>query len=203
MKKEKKIKKYNKQVKMYERNRDNRVLDAWRNKLIQSANGKVLEVGVGVGANFRYYNKESVFLTCVDFSSEMIKSATQAAEYFKIDADFIQEDIETLSMEPNSFDCIVSTLSLCSYSDPVAALNKFNEWCRNDGTILLMEHGLSSNSLLSFTQKLIDPLYLKISGCHCNRDIQKIIEESKLQIHFSESYRSDILSLIWAKPCKV
>ncbi|SFB11233.1 Ubiquinone/menaquinone biosynthesis C-methylase UbiE [Lentibacillus halodurans] len=202
MKKEKLIKKYDKQVKIYENHRSNQKLAGWRNKLIKNAYGKVLEVGVGAGANFPYYNRNNIEITGVDFSSEMIKSAKRTASHFQVKAEFIQADINELVLEHNSFDCIVSTLSLCSYPDPIAALSKFNNWCHQDGIILLMEHGLSSNILLSFAQNVIDPLHTKISGCHCNRNINKIIEKSNLQVEYIESYWSDIIYLIWAKPSK-
>lgn len=202
MKKEKLIKKFDKQVKMYENNRSNQKLAWLRNKIIKRAYGKVLEVGVGAGANFSYYDRNNVEITGVDFSSEMIKSAQRAASTFQVRAEFIQEDIDELILEDNSFDCVVSTLSLCSYPDPIVTLNKFNSWCRNDGIILLMEHGLSSNPLVSFTQKMIDPLYAKISGCHCNRNINKVVEKSNLLVDHIESYWSDIIYLIQAKPSK-
>ncbi|MFB4166933.1 class I SAM-dependent methyltransferase [Virgibacillus sp. JSM 102003] len=202
MKKEKLIKKYDKQVKMYESKRANQKFAELRNKLIKNAYGKVLEVGVGAGANFSYYDRNNVEITGVDFSPEMIKSAKRTASNFQMKAEFIQDDIDELIIEPNSFDSIVSTLSLCSYPDPIATLNKFNSWCREDGVILLMEHGLSSNSLLSFTQKMIDPLHTKITGCHCNRNIDKIIEGSILQVDQIERYWADIIYLIRAKPIK-
>lgn len=202
MKKEKLIKKYDKHVKMYEKNRSNPTLARWRSRIIKSACGKVLEVGVGVGSNFPYYDKEKVHVTGVDFSLEMIKSAKQAASDFQIHAEFLQADVDELRFKSDSFDCIVSTLSLCSYPEPVVTLRNFNDWCRKDGTILLMEHGLSSNPLLSFTQSIIDPLFKQISGCHCNRNILKILEESKLQVERIETYWSDIVYLIWAKPSR-
>ncbi|MGP4108942.1 class I SAM-dependent methyltransferase [Virgibacillus sp. L01] len=202
MKKEKQIKKFDKQVKLYETKGTNQKFAGLRNKLIKNAYGKVLEVGVGAGANFSYYDQNNVEITGVDFSSEMIKSAKRTASNFQMKAVFVQEDIDELILEPNSFDCIVSTLSLCSYPDPIETLNKFNSWCRKDGAILLMEHGLSSNPLLSFAQKVIDPLHTKISGCHCNRNIDKIIGKSSLQVDQIERYWSDIIYLIRATPIK-
>lgn len=202
MKKEKLIRKYDKQVKMYENNRKNQKLAGLRNKIIKKAYGKVLEVGVGAGANFPYYDRNNVEVTGVDFSFEMIKNAKRAASIFQVKAEFIQEDIDELILEDNSFDCIVSTLSLCSYPEPILTLNRFNSWCREDGIILLMEHGLSSNPILSVTQKMIDPLYTKISGCHCNRNINKIIEKSNLQVDQIERYWSDIIYLVQARPTK-
>lgn len=202
MKKEKLIKKFDKQVKVFEKNRANQNLAGWRSKILKNAYGKVLEVGVGAGANFPYYDRNNVVVTGVDFSSKMIESAKGAAANSQVKAKFIQADVDELILEENSFDCIVSTLSLCSYPDPTATLNKFHSWCRKDGIILLMEHGLSSNSLLSFTLKMIDPLYTRISGCHCDRDIRKIIQQSKLQIDHIERYWSGIFHLIWARPSK-
>ncbi len=202
MKKEKLIKKYDKQVKMHENKRTNQKFAGLRNKLIKRAYGKVLEVGVGAGANFSYYDRNNVEITGVDFSSEMIKSAKRTASNFQVKAEFVQEDIDELIIKPNSFDCIVSTLSLCSYPDPIKTLGKFNSWCHKDGAILLMEHGLSSNPLLSFAQKVIDPLHTKISGCHCNRNIDKIIGKSSLQVDQIERYWSDIIYLIRATPIK-
>ncbi|WP_018931198.1 class I SAM-dependent methyltransferase [Gracilibacillus lacisalsi] len=203
MKNEKLIEKYDKQAKMYENNRANQKLARWRNKIIKSTYGKVLEVGIGAGANFPYYDRDNVEVTGVDFSSEMIKSAKRTAAQLQVKAEFIQADIDELVLEDNSFDCIVSTLSLCSYPDPIVTLNKFNHWCRKDGIILLMEHGLSSNSFLSFGQKMIDPLHKKISGCHCNRNINEIVRNSNLQVDHIERYWSDIIYLIWAKPVRL
>nr|WP_270578474.1 methyltransferase domain-containing protein [Caldibacillus thermoamylovorans] len=75
MKQKNLIKEYDKQVTMYEKNRENPNMAAWRRKIINSANGNILEVGIGVGANFSHYNKEKVHVTGVDFSAKMIKSA--------------------------------------------------------------------------------------------------------------------------------
>ncbi len=202
MKKEKLIRKYDKQVKMYEKNRNHETLNNWRSKLLKSAYGNILEVGIGVGANFPFYNRENVHITGVDFSQQMIKSAERLASTIQIKANFIQNDIDQLRFEENAFDCIVSTLTLCSYPEPVATLKKFNEWCKPNGTILLMEHGLSTKRLLSTTQKIINPLFKKISGCNCNRDMLAIIEQSDLQIKHVERYWQDIMCLMWAKPSK-
>ncbi len=173
---------------------------AWRRKIINSAYGNILEVGIGVGANFSHYNKEKVHVTGVDFSAEMIKSAKKAASRYQIDTELIHADLDDLDFSPESFDCIVSTLTLCSYPDPVNTLNKFNSWCKNDGKILLLEHDLSHNPFWSLTLKAIDPIYSRIAGCHCNRNIQKIVENSKLEVELMERHWGGILYLIWAKP---
>lgn len=194
------IKKFNKQIKTHEENINNPAIAVWRKKLLQHTHGKILEVGIGTGSNFPYYPKKDIQITGIDFSSEMLKSARSLASQLNIQASFIQKDVENAKFKPNSFDCIVSTLSLCSYTQPIATLNKFSDWCKDDGQILLLEHGLSSKPLLSLSQRLVDPLFQMISGCHCNRNITKILEESNIEVLHTETYWSDIIYLIWARP---
>jgi ubiquinone/menaquinone biosynthesis C-methylase UbiE len=201
MDKEKLVKKFDRQVKIYENNRENRTLAPQRKKLLKHAYGKVLEVGIGAGANFPYYSKD-VYITGVDFSPMMINSAKSAANQYGITADLIVADVDELQFESDSFDCVVSTLTLCGYKNPVHVLNKFNDWCKEDGKILLLEHGLSSNRILSFTQKIINPIYKKMSGCHGNRDMLEIVTRSKLNIELSERSWADIFYLISAKPSR-
>ncbi|WP_164670830.1 class I SAM-dependent methyltransferase [Virgibacillus doumboii] len=203
MDKDKLIKKYDKHVNKYKRTLDtNHTLAKWRTEILNDAHGKVLEVGVGVGSNFPFYNRENVQVTGVDFSPEMIKSAKQTALACKLDIKLLQKDVEELQFEDDSFDCIVSTLTMCGYPNPVTVLNNFNNWCKKDGRVLLMEHGISSKVLLSRTQKMVDPLFIKFTGCHCDRNIIDMVEKSCLEIDRTQSHWSDIIQMIWARPDK-
>lgn len=195
------VRKFDKQARLYEKKRKKQAQKKWRQKLIRSAKGKVLEVAVGAGANFPFYGPD-VKITAVDFSPEMLKKAKEAAQEYGIEAEFIQADIENLSFASDSFDTVVSTLSLCGYEDPIQVLNQFNRWCKKDGRILLMEHGISSNFVLASLQKALDPLAYRLVGCHQNRDIMHIIQSSKIVLEKTESYWTDMVHLIWAKPGK-
>ncbi|WP_204466454.1 class I SAM-dependent methyltransferase [Shouchella xiaoxiensis] len=196
------IKKYNRLAKNYTTSVNTPALANYRKKIIKNASGEVLEVGVGSGVNFSFYNKEKVQVTGIDFSQNMIKYAEKAAFRSQVKAIFSCEDVESLSLEANSYDCIISTLTLCSYRDPVETLNNFNKWCRKDGFILLMEHGLSTNKAISTFQYLINPVFHKLSGCHCNRNIIRIIKKSEIELTKVERHMSGIINLIWAKPVK-
>ncbi|BCU82459.1 SAM-dependent methyltransferase [Polycladomyces abyssicola] len=195
------IKKFDKQARWYEKRRIQQAQKEWRQKLLYFARGNVLEVAVGAGANFSFY-PPGVRITAVDFSPEMLKRARNAADEYGIEVEFIQSDVETLTFPPDSFDTVVSTLSLCGYEDPVGVLNRFSRWCRNDGLILLMEHGLSSNPFLSFLQKALDPLAYRLVGCHQNRDMMNLIRSSDLVVEKVESHWAGVVHLVWAKPRK-
>jgi ubiquinone/menaquinone biosynthesis C-methylase UbiE len=199
---EKLIRKFNRQAKMYEMRRKKNTEKKWREKLISCAKGKVLEVAVGAGANFHFYPQD-VEVTAVDFSEDMLRKAKESAVDNGIQAEFIQSDVEALSFPDGSFDTIVSTLSFCGYEDPNIVLKAFQKWCKPNGQILLMEHGISSNRLVGILQSVADPLFKKVVGCHLNRDIIQILQESNIHIHKVEHYMLSTVHLIWAAPKKL
>lgn len=201
MNKENLARKFDKQAKAYERRRRQLTKNEWRERLIRGAKGTVLEVGVGAGANFPYYPKD-VIVTAVDFSKEMLSSANEAASELGVRAEFVLSDIESCDFPEDSFDTIVSTLTLCGYKDPIAMLNKFNKWTKADGQILLMEHGTSSNGLIRSVQKAVDPLFLKVVGCHQNRDMEHFFQKSGIHIIKAERHFMNMVHLVWAKPNK-
>jgi len=193
------IKKFDKQAKKYDKRRVNSQASKFRQRIFQEAEGKVLEVAIGSGLNFPFYSKD-IELTGLDFSHEMLKSAQNAAIEYPFKTTFIQNDVETVEFNENSFDTIISSGSLCAYQDPVNVLNKFQKWCKPEGKILMLEHGISTNKLLAGLQKSLNPLALKVVGCHQNRNISDIVKESSLKIIREERYLAGYLYLIWAKP---
>lgn len=201
MNKEKLIRKFDKQSNIYEMRRKKQSERRWRSTLLGSAKGKVLEIAVGAGANFHFYPKD-VEVTAVDFSSEMLSKAKVSAAESGIRASFVQSDIELLSFPENSFDTIVSTLSFCGYDNPVQVLKSLNSFCKPGGQILLMEHGLSLNRWISRTQKLVEPIFNRVVGCHLDRDIMDILGQSKVSVHRVERYICNTIHLVWASPNK-
>jgi len=193
------IRKFNKQAAMYERNSRQRYIGKWRQRLLQDVSGQVLEVAVGAGANLPFYRPDKVELTAVDFSPEMLSRARQFAAELGIRATFLERDIETLELPERSFDCVVSTLSLCGYENPLEVLRRMNRWAKPGGRIYLLEHGVSSNRLVGFAQHLANPAARRISGCHFNRDILRIVKDSPLKVLQSERYWNGIVHLIWAQ----
>lgn len=199
MEKQKLISIFDKQATQYDRKREDPNQRRWRQSLLSHAKGEVLELAVGTGANFPFYSLD-VKITATDFSEAMIEKAQRAAKHYRLHADFICSDIEEIDFPNQSFDTIVSTLSFCSYSNPQMMLDKINRWCRPDGKILLMEHGISSNLVASAVQKALNPLLYRVYGCHHTRDILGLISESGIRIDKVESHWLNSVHLIWAKP---
>ena len=201
MDKEHLIKMYDGQAGVYDnlRRRKKFFDHGWRQRLLSAAKGEILEVSVGAGANFKFYAADAA-VTAVDLSPAMIEYAKAAARDSGIKAEFITAKVEELDFGPGRFDTVVSTLSLCAYDDPVYVLNGFSRWCKKDGIILLLEHGISRYGWIHWLQNRFDALQYRKIGCHANRDILGIVRQSGLQINRYERKLLGALYLIWAKP---
>ena len=154
-----------------------------RKKIIPSATGLVVELGVGAGANFKYYNPEKILkVTAIDPSAELNILAREEAKKYKIEIQIINQSAENIPFEDNSIDTVVSTYTLCSIPNPDQTMREVYRVLKPNGVFLFSEHGRSPDRFTVFIQDLVEFFYPFISGgCHCNRGIKKIISNSNLE----------------------
>lgn len=151
-----------------------------RRRLLRRASGEVLEVACGTGANFPYYPDECA-ITAVDVSPAMVEIAEQRAEKLGLDVGFRIMDAEMLAFPDEHYDSVVSTLTVCTFPDPVAALEEMKRVCRDDGRILLLEHGRSDNRLLGRFQDVREEAHAEAFGCHWNREPLDLVKRAGLR----------------------
>lgn len=199
MEKERQRRIFDKQAAQYDKRREDRQQRKWREKLIGSAEGDVLEIAVGAGANFPYY-PSGVTITATDFSEAMLDKARKAAANYQLNASFICSDTEELKFPEYSFDTVISTLSICSYQNPMMVLRSMRRWCKPGGKLLLMEHGISSKAFVSAVQKTLNPLLYRFTGCHQTRSIMDMIRGADIKIEREESYWLDMVHIVWGRP---
>ncbi|HET7323893.1 MAG TPA: methyltransferase domain-containing protein [Halococcus sp.] len=150
-----------------------------RKRLLERASGEVLEVACGTGANFPYYPQECS-ITAVDMSPAMMAIATQRAEELGLAVDFRSMNAQTLEFPDESFDTVVSSLTVCTFPDPIAALSEMKRVCREDGRLLFLEHGRSNNRLVGRFQDIRAEAHAEQLGCHWNRDPLALVEQAGL-----------------------
>ena len=166
-----------------------------RRVLISNAHGKTLEIGTGTCKNLKYYKLrklESLYLT--DYSINMLDEAKIKVEkHFTswkywlnpIPIQLEQVDATKLPYPDNYFDTLVSTFTLCSFDDPQVALKEFKRVLKENGTLLLLEHGLSCkdtpkpNTLkYDYINRFLNKkanIHYSNWGCKWNRDIGDIV----------------------------
>lgn len=156
-----------------------------RREIVKRASGNVLEVSTGTGKNFPHYEK-GVHLTATDMSAGMLALAVKRAEKLGLNAAYAVMDGEALSFADNTFDTVVSSLTLCTFHEPVAALREMARVCKTDGRILLIEHGKSSNGWLArFQDKMADRHAARL-GCWWNREPQEYVRQAGLSLKMTK-----------------
>lgn len=153
-----------------------------RAQLLRKAQGNCLEVGVGTGANFRFYPMHQIEkLTVLDVSSEMIEKAQHRPHPSNVN--FIQGSAQALPFPNAHFDTVLATLVFCSVPEPLQALEEVKRVLKPDGTFLFMEHILSDKPLLAHWQhQLNEPWRHWCDGCNLNRDTPQLIQDAGFQI---------------------
>ena len=171
----------------------------WRGLLWSKVEGtKVLEVGVGTGKNFTYYPPD-VEITAIDFSEKMLGRARQKAKKDKIRVHLEQMDAQDLKFEDNTFDTVAATFVFCSVPDPIKGLREVERVCKPGGKVILLEHVLSANRILSWIMKLHNPLVVRLAGANINRRTADNVAKSGLKVENITNLAAGIFLLIEAR----
>lgn len=166
-----------------------------RQEYVPLAKGRILEVGIGSGLNLPHYDPLRVEkIWGLDPSSELIKRARKQADQMPFDVEFIERSCEEIPMDDKSMDSVLVTYSLCSIPDVSKALNEINRILKPGGELIFCEHGRAPDDVISKWQDRVTPSWTKVSGgCHLNRDISKLINNSRFKIvKYDEQYSSPL-----------
>ena len=170
-----------------------------RQRLLRRASGRVLEVAVGTGKNLRSY-PQGCRIVAVDISGAMLSIARKRGAKLSMSVSFLLADGEALPFSEKSFDTVVSTLTTCTFPNPVAALQEMARVCRAEGKILLMEHGRSDHEWLGRWQDRRAERHAKQLGCHWNREPLELAREADLKVVAVGSTFFRIFHVIEARP---
>ncbi|HEY7166414.1 MAG TPA: class I SAM-dependent methyltransferase [Candidatus Binatia bacterium] len=173
-----------------------------RRRLLERASGRVLEIAVGTGKNLEFYPRGSQ-VVALDLSREMLNVAQNRALKLPIQVSFLVADTEALPFAPQSCDTIVSTLSSCTFPNPVTAFREMARVSKPSGRILLLEHGRSNRERLGRFQDRHAEQFAKPLGCHWNREPQQLVQEAGLKILDAQRFFFGILHVIQATPKEI
>ncbi|WP_328832012.1 class I SAM-dependent methyltransferase [Thermaurantiacus tibetensis] len=147
-----------------------------RAALVPRAHGRVLEYGVGGGANLAFYDPARVeSVTGIDPSPPLLARA-RAAPRAAVPVVIEQGVAEALPFADASFDTVVTTFTLCSVADQAQALAEARRVLKPGGTLLFLEHGLSPDPGPCRWQHRLEPLWKRVAGgCHLTRPVADAI----------------------------
>lgn len=147
-----------------------------RRELLAEAVGDVLEIGFGTGLNLPFYPKSVRKLTTVDPSLGMHSLSRKRIEKSGIEVDQRVLGGERLPFDDNSFDCVVSTFTLCSIARVDDALGEVCRVLKPGERFLFLEHGLSPEPTVQRWQRRLNWLEMRLAdGCRLDRDIRGLV----------------------------
>ena len=160
-----------------------------RQKIVPLAYGNVLEVGVGSGLNFGYYNSAKVDkLFALDPSEEMWALAKKQLDTSQINIEFTKGYAEEIPLDSNSIDSIVITYTMCTIPNVEASLAEMRRVLKVHGELIFCEHGVAPDNSVRRWQNLLNPIWKNVGGgCNLNRNIPELISDGGFKINNLET----------------
>ena len=154
-------------------------LEAWvlkkmRSEIMPSAYGDVLEVGIGTGANLRYYNPAKIrSLTGLDR-----QCAPELESRARKNFTFYRGSVENMPFAEGQFDTVVATLLFCT-ADIEKSMSEIQRVLKPGGLFIFIEHVRPSGARAGKFVDFANPAWTRIAdGCNLNRRTDEVLRQS-------------------------
>jgi ubiquinone/menaquinone biosynthesis C-methylase UbiE len=153
-------------------------LRAMRQRLLAGADGQVLEIGAGTGANLSCYGPEVESLTVTEPLVPMVRRLERKVSDHGTAAKVLRAPAEDLPFDDDAFDVAVSTLVLCGVDDQPRAVRELRRVLRPGGRLLFFEHVRSDDPARARLQDRLNWLNRLVVMCECNRPTLNTITQA-------------------------
>lgn len=172
-------------------------LSRYRQSLLESVRGEVLEIGFGTGLNVPYYGDGVVSLTAIDPNEGMAAIANPRIQTSTVPINLQTAKAEALPMAADSFDAVVCTWTLCSIPNIEQALAEVYRVLKPGGKLFFIEHGLSPESGVGTWQRRLTPIQRRIAdGCHLDHPMASLVRSVFEQVALDEFYATSLPKVI-------
>jgi len=160
-----------------------------RQQIIPQAQGEVLEIGAGSGANFVHYDSTRMGkLYALEPNPGMLRLAEKQRRKTKLDIEFLDLPGERIPLENGTIDTVVSTFTLCTIAGIGDAIQGLARVLKPEGKLIFFELGLSPDLAVQRWQKRLEPVHRWLfQGLYLTRDIPELIREAGFQIEQMQS----------------
>jgi ubiquinone/menaquinone biosynthesis C-methylase UbiE len=162
-----------------------------RAQVLPWARGTVLELGVGTGANFPYYQAERVRkLFALEPNPGMVRRARAQQWLLNCDVEYIDLPGEQIPLNESTVDTVVTTFTLCTIDAVQDAIGEIRRVLNSDGRLVFIELGQAPDPAVQRWQKFLDPVARWIyAGLRLTRHIPTLLTEGGFAIqHMDEDY---------------
>lgn len=137
-----------------------------RKKMMAHVMGKTLEIGVGSGANLPFYPQHQL----TSLAGLDLKFPPTIRDKLETKMTLTIGRCENLPYPDQSFDTVVTTLTLCSVTDLPLSLKEIKRVLKDEGRYVFIEHVLPEKKSWQTLFKLANPLWQRATnGCQLTR----------------------------------
>ena len=148
----------------------------YRREQLSGVDGEVLEIGVGTGLNLPHYPEHVKRIITADPNPGMNKKLQRRIDETGINVDKRIISSEALPFDEGVFDCVVSTITLCSIPDVVQAMSELYRVLKPGGRMLFLEHGISPDPKVAKWQRRLNWFQQRLAdGCSLTLDVPTIL----------------------------
>lgn len=175
---------------------ENEAGHAARREVAGGARGRVLELGVGVGANWPYL-AEGIDYSGIEPDAYMLERARKHAAESSKTYDLRQAPAEALPFDDASFDTVIVTLTLCTVQDVPGALAEARRVLKPGGELRFGEHVRADGRVGAWVQDRLTPAWRKLgAGCHLNRPAADWIRDAGFEITELRRWRQAFMPMV-------
>src|SRR5262245_21636552 len=138
-------------------------LVAYRERVVSGATGRILEIGIGSGANLRYYGDQAKHVIGIDPSVKLLEMAAEADKRAGLSVELVKGSAELIPIEDRTIDTVLTTWTLCSISDVNRAISEMRRVLKPGGRLLFVEHGLSPDDNVRRWQNRLNPIWKRVA----------------------------------------
>jgi SAM-dependent methyltransferase len=150
----------------------------------------VVEIGSGVGANFRYV-RPGTKVIAVEPNPYMHKSLRLAAKRHLVELEIRDVMGEKIDLPDSSADAVISSLVLCTVANPAQVVSEVHRVLRPSGRFNYLEHvAAKEGTLTRGIQRVVRrPWAWVFEGCSCERDLEMVIRSAGFSSVENRGYR--------------
>jgi len=154
-----------------------------RDRVCEGLHGQVVEIGFGSGLNVPYYPDSVAGVAAIEPADLGWKLASTRVAGSPVPIERSGLDGQSLPLADDSCDTALSTWTLCTIPDAIAALHEVRRVLKPGGTLHFVEHGLAPDDEVRRWQHRLEPLQKRVfGGCHLTRPILDLLTKAGFSI---------------------
>ena len=153
-----------------------KMVEPLRRRVCNGLAGDVVEIGFGSGLNIPFYPAAVTRVAAVEPSDLGWQLAGQRLKAASVPVQRSGLDGQSLPFDDDSYDAALSTWTLCTIPDAVAALREVRRVLKPGGSLHFLEHGLAPDENVRRWQRRLNPLQQRVfGGCNFTRPVVDLL----------------------------